>query len=568
MEKTYKLFHIEAALSFANFTLLNGAFLIGIGLLFGADAFQLGLLAAIPLFSNVFQIISSYVIERTGNRKTVAIHSLTSARLAWVFIVLIGFGLLQSENKITWLIIVVLLSSILTSIGNLSLISWIARIVPQEGLAKFFGKRNTYAALAGIIAYFIGAIALNYYNNEFTYAILFSAAIIVGLLSYPVLSRIEFSREPKSRKKFFNYLKEIYIPFKDERFKPFLRFIAAWNLVINLASPFFIVYLLDDLKLSFLFVAMFIIIDSLARIYGMKIWGNIGDSYGAKGILIFGATISAIIPAGFLFINRSNYYLLFLIAIISAFSYAAVDIALAQLLFKLSPRKNDSLYITSFYGLIGVFAALGPIIGGGIAVIAPNHIPLFGFPALFIVFLLSTISRISVLPMIHNIEEREARDVKDVLENVKNIRFVSFAANFYSISNLISRVVLAPQEQLRVIQEKTFMQLKRHMIKSLELSRKAAYSIGKTANPATLRKIATDMHKIFVKFELPKKYSEYKALREMDNVIKEAAIEAESGKMTKKEAERIQEVMRKDRNILDKFLKNIIFRGKRMDDKK
>lgn len=559
MQRNFKLFYIESALSFATFTLMNGIFLIGIALLFGANTFQIGLLAAIPLFSNVFQVISSYLIERTGNRKSIAMYSLFGARLVWIVVVMIAIGVLKTENKIGWLILIVLISSILTSIGNLSLISWMSKLVPENVLARFFSKRNIYSAIAGIAAYFFGALLIQAYHSQTMFALIFLLAMIIGLSSVPILRQIDFVRTEKTRKGFLKYLKEIRVPFKDENFRPFLRFIGFWSFSINFASPFFIVYMLDDLKLGFLMVAIFIIIDSLARIYGMRIWGGIGDKLGAKGILIFSATISSTIPLWFIFINKSNYLFIPLIFVISAFSYAAVDISLAQLLFKLCPRKNDSIYLTSFYGLIGICSALGPIVGGALAIIISNYIPLFGFPALAFIFGLSFLLRVSALPWIRHIKERDARDIHDVIENVKKLRFVSFVANFYSFADLISKFVLVPQEELRILQKKAYIHLKSNIVNSVKLSKNALKAIGRKKNFELIDKLAKDIHYIFLHLELPTKYSEYKAIKELDNELRGVTNLLSKGPIGEKKITEMKSMIRKNKNILDKFLNKVIF---------
>ena len=66
-------FLLESGLSFANFTLLNGMFLIGFALLLGADELMIGILASIPLFANILQVFSAFIIDKTGSKKNTTI---------------------------------------------------------------------------------------------------------------------------------------------------------------------------------------------------------------------------------------------------------------------------------------------------------------------------------------------------------------------------------------------------------------------------------------------------------------------------------------------------------------
>ena len=92
-----KLF-IEGALSFANFTLLNGIFLVGFALALGANNFQLGILLAIPLFANLLQLFSAFILESTGTKKWTTLLSLFFGRYLWIVVVLIAFGFFGEEN--------------------------------------------------------------------------------------------------------------------------------------------------------------------------------------------------------------------------------------------------------------------------------------------------------------------------------------------------------------------------------------------------------------------------------------------------------------------------------------
>ena len=68
--------YLEGAFSFANFTLLNGIFLIGFALSLGANNLQLGILLAIPLFANLLQLVSAFILDMTGTKKYTALVNL------------------------------------------------------------------------------------------------------------------------------------------------------------------------------------------------------------------------------------------------------------------------------------------------------------------------------------------------------------------------------------------------------------------------------------------------------------------------------------------------------------
>jgi MFS family permease len=318
--------------------------------------------------------------------------------------------------------------------------------------------------------------------------------------------------------------------------------------------------MLNDIGISFFIVTIFLVVDSIARIYGMSIWGKLGDRLGAKGMLVFGATISSTTPLLFVFITRSNYLLIIPIFLISAFAYAAVDVSLSQLLFKLTPRKDDAIFLTSFYMISGLSAGIGPILGGFLAFFVEKLN--FSFSSLFFVFALSFLLRIAALPWIRKIEERDARDINDVKDNIRAIRVISFVTNYYDIASLISRLVLLSQQQLIIIQKKAYLNLKESIKKSIVLSRKARIAIGRS-NISMIKTISKEFHELLSGLDIPRRYSEYRAIREMEKDLDELA---KPSKFTKKNIEHTKQHIIKGKRVLDNFFEKILKRGKRIKE--
>src|SRR5690349_11694484 len=60
--------------------LAGGAFLIAFAVHMGATNFQLGLLAALPMIANVFQMVSIWLVQRYNNRRAIAVITSIFAR--------------------------------------------------------------------------------------------------------------------------------------------------------------------------------------------------------------------------------------------------------------------------------------------------------------------------------------------------------------------------------------------------------------------------------------------------------------------------------------------------------
>jgi MFS family permease len=101
------------------------------------------------------------------------------------------------------------------------------------------------------------------------FQILFLVAIIAGIISIKYLQRIP---EPESatpvQKE--NYFKTLAHPVQDRNFRTLLFFTMIWSFSVNFVAPFFIVYKIKDLGLSYTFIAFLISLTSLFDLLGMR----------------------------------------------------------------------------------------------------------------------------------------------------------------------------------------------------------------------------------------------------------------------------------------------------------
>jgi len=463
LEHKNKLY-LEGAFSFSNYTLLNGLFLVGFALALGADNFQIGILLAIPLFANLIQLLSAFILETTGTKKYTTLISLFLGRIIWIFVIIMAFGFMKDKVPILILTVVIILSSFLSAVGNLSLLSWTKDLVPLRRLGRFFGKKNIYASIGGIIVYLGGAYVVDRFDGLSIYGYIFSFAVILGIIAIFFLINIPEKKEKIKAINPIKFFRRLSLPFKDKNFRPLFYLGLLWGFAINIAGPFFTVFMLEDLKLSFFLVSIFLTVDTLFRIYGLKIWRSIADKFGARPVLTVTITIVSLTPFWFIFINNSNYWLIPIILSIGSIAFAGVDIAFSQILFKSAPRKFDAYYLSSFTSMTGFISAIGPILGGYLAVAVKNYPQMMVFlPSLKWIFLFSFILRASCIPLIAKIIEPKAREVNDILNRMKTIRFVSFFVNIYSITDYISKVVLVPEKQMFILQRKTINMVKKDM---------------------------------------------------------------------------------------------------------
>jgi len=321
-----------------------------------------------------------------------------------------------------------------------------------------------------------------------------------------------------------------------------------------------VVFMLDDLKLRFVMVALFLVIDTLARVYGLNLWRKLADNFGAKPTLIIGATVTCFTPLALVFINKGNFFFIPLIFILSAVSYAAVDISLTQIMFKLAPRQYDAYYFSAFSSLTNISSAMGIIMGGAISSYLKSTALVEIISPLKWVFLVSFVLRVTALPLLLRIHEKKTSDVRDVLERLKTLRFASFFATVYNVTYYTSQIVLVPQKQLFLLQRRAARRMKNNIPRIMGILKKTKKALSKVSLPYTKYRLK----KLEKSLDDGADNMGYELRTVFGSIVKgsilrlrkvEKDIDEESGRVVKQDAKKAKEAISNYEERLEKLMK-------------
>ena len=427
----YSIIEGVFAHTFANFT--GTIFLPAFALLLGAGSFEIGLLAAIPFLATLAQFPGAALVEYIGNPRRVSILFAFSARILWLPIVILVFIFHDTDPSLLLMMFLILfiLYHTLGSMSGVAWLSWMAGLVPEEIRGRFFGLRNSVMGLVTIVITLIGGRFLDWYGSNMkdsspigAFEILFSLALICGLISVVFLMRkpnVPAVIQPTFRisGKFYEILGHI-------NFRKILRFALFWSFSVNFASPFFIVYMLQDLHLSYTFIGFMAVLSAVADLIGMGFWGHFSDQHGNRPVVILCAAGAAISPALWYFTSGQGWFILPLIAILhmaGGFFFAGYNLCAVNLVFRMVPRGNNALFFAMWSAVNGIAAASGALTGGWFS---QNIGPLFSghfFPSAFIpVFILSSIMRILSFIFLHRIEEDTSTPIIRAVRILRSLR--------------------------------------------------------------------------------------------------------------------------------------------------
>lgn len=371
LQKGLKLVIKDGMISQAMSTLSAGTFLVAFALELGASNLVIGILAGLTPLIQLIQLPSIYLVERFRKRRRIAVISSFIGRLFLLLIAAIPF-LFDSSFGLFFLMLFLAIHSAFAAVTSCSWNSWMRDFLPQESLGAFSSKKLILSTILGIIlsllgAYFIDQSDLLFPGNPTgVYSVLFVMAFLSGILGIYYMSKIP---EPPMIPSGLNLIKLISVPFKDTNFRNLIKFLGTWNFAVNLAAPFFTVYMLQRLEIPMSMVIILLTISQVANILLLKTWGRISDQYSNKTILAICGPLFIFTILLWTFTTFPDKHflttpMLFVIHILMGASTAGISIASGNIGLKLAPHGGGLAYLAVISLVNSVAAGLAPILGG------------------------------------------------------------------------------------------------------------------------------------------------------------------------------------------------------------
>ncbi|MFX0071524.1 MAG: MFS transporter [Candidatus Hermodarchaeota archaeon] len=353
--------------------LSTGPFLIAFALLLGANNFFIGLIVAIPPLLQILQIFSIQLVEKRRNRRAITVSSLIFYRISIFSIALIPF-IFSIQFGLIFLIIFLIAQSIFASVGHTAWASWMHDTIPTNQLGIFYSRRMILSTIISLMASLLAAIFIDFYvlnnleNQLYGYSILFFIAFLFGMISIFYISRIS---EPEMHKPEVNvkFLKIISEPFKDKNYRKLLIFLGIWSFALNLATPFFTVYMFKKLNFSITLIIILTIINQMTIVLFLRIWGYLIDKFSNKSILNICCPLLIICILAWTFTTLPDFYyftipLLIIIHIFMGISMAGILLATQNICLKLAPKGKGNPYLAVTSVVTSLALGTAPIIGG------------------------------------------------------------------------------------------------------------------------------------------------------------------------------------------------------------
>jgi MFS family permease len=367
-----------AAEAMATFT--GGTFLVAMAVLLKASNIQIGLLAALPTITNVFQLLSIWLVQKYKNRRAISVICSFMARVPLFAIGFLPF-LFSTGTSVNALLFFLFFHYFFTSVSGASWNSWLKDLVPEKLLGNYFSRRSRLIQIVNVTLSLAIALCIDYVKTNspqyelVCYAVMFFIGGLAGMAGVYFLSR---AAEPKTTLEDGKLLSLIGKPLKDKNFRNLLTFQSAYAFSTSLALPFFVVYMMKTIGLPFAWIIALGLMAKFGSILSLKFWGKFSDKYSNKTIIRICAPtfITCILSWTFASMIESqalSIVLLIAIHIVSGVAAAGIDLAINNMTVKLAPKNEAIAYISARNIVVAMFASVAPIIGGLMADFFATH---------------------------------------------------------------------------------------------------------------------------------------------------------------------------------------------------
>jgi len=416
-------------------SLTNGVFLTGFALALGASHFEIGVIASLPLLAPMVQLPISPFLARK-RLKNICLWTSFLGRSVWGAIALLPLIAMSSlSHSAVWILILGLaFYHISASIAGISWISWMTELVPEKIRGRYFGNRNVAIGAVGMIATLGAGFLIKRYDVWFKpedltgFTFLFLAALMFGYTSMLFLRKVPFDPgfEEKIHRSFAQSLTTVL---RDKRFLIFILFSSCWGFGVNLASPFFTVFMFQDLYLGYETIALYTGLTLMANLLGMWFWGRASDRYGNKPVMQSMGLLAAIFPVLWVLATPNTVrYMGPFNHLLGGFCWAGINLTSVNLLLKLARKGEQAVYFGVHAFACSLFIALGPLVGG----ILSEHfshldLKLGGMHIyhLHFVFIFSTSLRYCSLILLRWVHEPKGVPVFSMIKALSNIKRLS-----------------------------------------------------------------------------------------------------------------------------------------------
>jgi MFS family permease len=341
-------------------------------LAYGASTGQVGWLASVGnLLGAVALFPGARMVERTGKRVPIVVWTGGGiSRIALLALACFPFLIKKPGIAIALIIGLNGLRAFMGNFGNPAWTAIVADLVPGFMRGRYFANRNIAMGVAALVVaplagWLINAVdgwqGMPFVGYQLVFFLAFASGMVAtasfGRIPEPPLAVLGAQKhQPGDLRRAIK---------KSPGFLGFIVSAFIWNLALQVAGPFFNVYLVSRLHASTSTVGLLAGIASLFGLVGQRLFGRLLDYNGSFWVQRITGLLIPVLPFSWIFVTSP--WQVALINVASGLLWAGYNLSNFNLLLELSPDEQRLRAVALYQTVVFVSAVVGPLLGGYLA---------------------------------------------------------------------------------------------------------------------------------------------------------------------------------------------------------
>lgn len=438
-----------------------------------ATGVQMGLVSTVQQLAMLVQVPSAFVSEMLKSRKLFWSVIALLHRLVWFIPFFLPLVAADNPRVMAYVMVTtVAVSAILAHASTATWYSWMSDLVPERMRNRFWSSRQGVVWVAFLAATALTGYVLDAFpdprqpGGSFTgFVILFFVAGVLGISDILIHLAVP---EPAPQPILWNrrFLQRIIAPLRNSDFRTLTVSMGFWSFAVGLVGQFSFLCLKRHYGATYMHLSWLSISSAAGIILSSFLWAYFMDRLGARNFGVIMMILAPLFGLAWFFLpvrmvewsifgwgSLTMPYAISLLVIVNCVAgsfYAGVGLSQISLLGALSPREGRTMAMAVHWAVVGLMAALGPVVGGAImdafearpfSARLPMGTPLNFFH--FAIALQCGITWLIAVPLLLKVRLRSGemafRTALSRFANINPIRMVSSIYNIYSISSADSR---------------------------------------------------------------------------------------------------------------------------------